>query len=273
MRVVAIIQARMGSTRLPGKVLADIVGRPMLWHVVERVRAVRGLAATVVATSDSSSDDAVYEFCRESSIDVYSGNVNDVLDRFYRCARSHRADVVLRVTGDCPLFDPMVVSQMLDRFSNEGPFDHMGIATGAGVAHLEGCGRFPDGLDAELTTFAALETAWCEATDRVEREHVTPFVWKRPERFRVATHFSPVDYSHLRWTVDNAEDLELVREIYSTLYSPHRHFVLSDVIALLAARPDLGKQNEKFIGQEGYDQFWKDRPLTCPSSPNVRHVA
>ena len=256
-RVIAIIQARMGSSRLPGKVLSLVCDRPMLWHIVDRVRAVRGVAGVVVATSDSSSDDTIYEFCREFQIDVYSGSLNDVLDRFYRCARSHRAEVVLRVTGDCPLFDPEIVSQMLQRFRGEGPFDHMGVATGAGVAGVSGGGRYPDGLDAELTSIDALETAWCEATQPLEREHVTPFVWKRPERFRVATHFSLVDYSHLRWTVDNQEDLDVIRRIYAALYDPHRHFVMQDVLDFLAAHPEIGQRNQHFIGHEGYKQFWE----------------
>ena len=272
MRVIAIIQARMGSTRLPGKVLSPVLDRPMLWHIVQRVSAVRGIAGVVVATSDCSSDDAVFEFCDQHNIDMYSGSLNDVLDRFYRAARLRRAEVVLRVTGDCPLFDPEIVSEMLREFLADGTLDHIGVATGAGVAQGATGGRYPDGMDAELTTIEALESAWCEAREPLEREHVTPFIWRRPERFRVATHYSPVDYSQLRWTVDNQEDLDTIRAIYEALYDPNRHFLMQHVLDFLATRPEISQRNQHFIGSEGYPQFWEGHSAPCVPSPKL-HVA
>ncbi|MBI3463387.1 MAG: glycosyltransferase family protein [Planctomycetes bacterium] len=272
-RVVAIIQARMGSARLPGKVLSMIGGRPMLWHIVQRVRAVHGVADVVVASSDTVPDEPIREFGRRFGVDVFSGSLNDVLDRFYHAARGYQADIVLRVTGDCPLFDPKIVSQMLQRFLNDGTLDHIGVATGAGVANCSDIGRYPDGLDAELTSIGTLEIAWREATQPVDREHVTPFVWKQPQRFRVATFYSPVDYSQLRWTVDNQEDLEVVRAIYAALYKPERHFLMQDVLDFLATHPEVSHWNQQFIGREGYQQFWKDRSVPCQQSLNAQHVA
>jgi spore coat polysaccharide biosynthesis protein SpsF len=228
----------------------------------------------VVATSVSPTDDAIRRIGRKFGIAVFTGSLNDVLDRFYQAACVYGAEVVLRVTGDCPLFDPELVRQMLERFLADGQLDHIGMACGAGLAGVSGGGgRFPDGLDAELTTIAALEAAWREAQQPIEREHVTPFIWRRPERFRVATHFSPVDYSQLRWTVDNLEDLEVVRAVYEALYRPDRHFLMHDVLRFLTDHPEIRGRNQQFVGHEGYDKFWESTTEPCPPSPNSRHVA
>lgn len=272
-RIVAIVQARMGSSRLPGKVLSPICDRPMLWHIVERVSAVPALADIVVATSHTPADDPLREFGQRFGAQVFSGSLDDVLDRFYRAAQHYQADVVLRVTGDCPLFDPELVNRMLQSFLNHETLDHIGVAAGAGVAQNTYCGRYPNGLDAELTAFGALETAWRDATHSLDREHVTPFIWRQPERFRVATYGSPVDYSHLRWTVDNQEDLDVIRAIYDALYDPARHFLMQDVIDLLAAHPSISQHNQRFIGQEAYQQFWPLISTPCTQPPKAQHAA
>ncbi len=157
MRVVAIIQARMGSTRLPGKVLRPLAGRPMLARIVDRVRACASVAKVVVATSDREGDEPIRTMCAAEAIECFAGSEQDVLDRFYRAAAMFGGDPLIRITADCPLVDPNLLTKLVALFA-EGPYDHVGVATGAGAMFL-GKGRYPDGLDAECFSRAALERA------------------------------------------------------------------------------------------------------------------
>ena len=251
---VAIVQARMGSTRLPGKVLKPILGRPMLAHILERLQAVSAIGAVLVATSDREGDEPVRAFCREHGIGCFAGSERDVLDRFYHAAVHENADPIIRITADCPLVDPELVSRLLAMY-DIAQFDHVAIATGAGAIYLEG-GRFPDGLDAECFSLQALSRAWREATDPPDREHVTPYIWRNKQLFRCGHLLSDGDYSTLRWTVDNEQDLALVSKIYEALYRDGRPFGWRDVLRLLAENPALAEANRAFIGQEGYRELW-----------------
>jgi spore coat polysaccharide biosynthesis protein SpsF len=253
-RPVAIVQARMGSSRLPGKVLRPILGRPMLSFIVERLRVVPGLASIVVATSDRPGDDPIRAFCRAESVACFSGSETDVLDRFYRAALREHGDPLLRVTGDCPFVDPDLVAKLLTMYGT-GHYDHVAVATGAGAIFLNG-GRFPDGLDAECFGFEALERAWKEATQAQDREHVTPYIWRNREQFRCGHLLSETDHSTLRWTVDNEDDFALVSAIYQALYRPGRPFGMDEVLRLLSTNPALVASNRAFIGQEGYERLW-----------------
>jgi spore coat polysaccharide biosynthesis protein SpsF len=256
MGTVAIIQARMGSTRLPGKVLKTILGKPMLWHIVNRVRRAEGVVEVVVATSDLPADEKVRQFCFENGIACFAGNEADVLDRFYRAAQAKSADPIIRITGDCPFADPMVIWELIRQY-HTGRYDHIGVATGAGALYLQQ-GRFPDGLDAECFSFAALEKAWKEAADGSDREHVTPYIWRNKDIFRIGSLMSERgDYSHFRWTVDNEADFVLVTKIYEALYSEDHAFLMDDVIELLKGRPDLCDMNTDFIGKEEYEKVWQ----------------
>ncbi len=255
MKTAAIIQARMGSTRLPGKVLKPILGRPMLWYIVQRIRWVPGLAQVVVATSDQPGDEPIRRFCRDHRIAMFAGSEDDVLDRFYRAAIQYAGDPLIRITGDCPFVDPEVVGRLLKHYET-GSYDHIGVATGAGAMFLDG-GRFPDGLDAECFSFAALERAWREATEKDDREHVTSYIWRVPGRFRVGILKAEEDYSHLRWTVDNEADFQLVSQIYEALYREDMPFLMADILRYLASHPELAAINQSFIGQEGYLKLWK----------------
>lgn len=256
MKVVAIIQARMGSTRLPGKVLKPILGKPMLWYIVQRLRSVSRIDEVVVATSEKEENDAIRIFCTKNNIICFSGDEADVLDRFYKAAKEQHADVLLRITADCPLVDPALVHNVLEEFFTKG-YDYMGVATGAGAATKEFDGfRFPDGLDTEVFTFTCLQTAWKEAKSQPEREHVTLFIWKRPEQFTLGSYKSTVDYSRMRWTVDTQEDFEFVHTIYRELYPTKPSFGMEDVLRFLNNHPSLLRKNEHFIGKEGYEQFW-----------------
>ena len=173
-KVVAIVQARMSSTRLPGKVWADVAGHPILWHVVQRLRRARLLNQIVIATSENPADDAIAQFCEQDGILCYRGSEADVLDCYYKAASLHSADVVVRITADCPLIDPAVVDKVVHRFLDEGS-DYV-------TNNLRY--TYPDGLDTEVFSFAALAQAWREAKKPSEREHVTPYL--RAGKVRVA---------------------------------------------------------------------------------------
>jgi glutamate-1-semialdehyde aminotransferase/spore coat polysaccharide biosynthesis protein SpsF (cytidylyltransferase family) len=236
-----LIQARMGSSRLPGKTLADVAGHPMLWHVVNRVRRAGRVDEVLVATTDQPADDPIAEFCAQEGIGCFRGGEQDVLDRFYQAAKANAADVVIRITADCPLIDPGVIDKVLARFDC-GDCDYT-----SNVLRY----TYPDGLDTEVFSFAALEQAWREARRPSEREHVTPYL--RTEKFRVANVESetPVAPWQYRWTVDHPADLQFVRKVYEA-FSGNGHFGFQDVFQLLRERPDLAAIQAETITNEGY---------------------
>lgn len=240
--VVAIIQARMGSSRLPGKTMADVEGRPMLWHVVERVRQARQVDRVVVATSTAPADDLIASFCAASGIACRRGSEADVLDRYYHVAGAENADTVVRITADCPLIDPAVIDRVVERF-RQGGVDYVSNAM---------VRTFPDGLDAEAFSFDALETAWREARKNSEREHVTPYL--RSGKFRTA-NVSSEDISAVsarrRWTVDEAADLAFVRAVYAA-FRGQATFATADILRLLQEQPHLETMNQAVVSNEGY---------------------
>ena len=260
-KVVAIIQARMGANRLPGKVLAEIAGRPMLWHVVNRVRIARSVDKVVVATSNRSSDDAVAEFCVQNDIEFFRGHETDVLDRFYQTARHFNADVVVRITADCPLIDPQVLDKVVSTYL-EGGYDYVTNTLRS---------TYPDGMDVEVFSLAALEKAWREARLPAEREHVTPYL-RASGRFRVFNVENEVDLSkrNLRWTVDEPADLEFVRAIYARLGGDKQPFGLSDILELLDKEPDLMQINSAIIRNEGYYKSLASEPPIPPQNRELK---
>ena len=245
----------MGSTRLPGKVLRPLAGAPTLVRIVERVRACPSIAKVVVATSDRDADGPIRELCENEAIEWFAGSEHDVLDRFHQAAARVHGDPLIRITADCPLVDPGLLAKLIALFEG-GEYDHVGVATGAGALFL-GQGRYPDGLDAECFSVAALERAWREATSAPDREHVTPYIWRHKDLFRCGQLTSPVDYSQLRWTIDNEADYVLIAQIYAALHRPDRAFGLDEVLRYLAAHPELAVANEAFVGKEGYREVWQ----------------
>jgi spore coat polysaccharide biosynthesis protein SpsF len=254
MRILAIVQARMNSSRLPGKVLKDIAGQPMLVRVVERVRRAKQVTDVVVATTTDPSDDPIEALCRERGTMLSRGSMFDVLDRFYQAARHYEADVIVRVTADCPVIDPDVVDRTVDAF-----FDQQ-----ADFA----CNRLPPpwkrtwpiGLDTEVCSFAGLERAWKEAQLPHEREHVMPYFYDQEGRFKVVVVDHDVDYGSLRWTVDTAEDLHLLREIFAR-FEGSDTFSWLDVLALMEREPQLGQINASVrhkVGTEVDDRAQKN---------------
>lgn len=232
----------MGSTRLPGKVMMDICGRPMLWHVINRLRHAETLDSIVVATSERRLDDKIEEFCRSEDVPCFRGSEKDVLDRYYQAAKWIGADVIVRITADCPLIDPEVVDSVVNKYL-ECKCDY------ASNSELR---TYPDGLDTEVFSFDALKRAWREARMMSEREHVTPYIRNNKTIFTSAEVFQERDLSSLRWTVDEPEDFDFVRNIYERLYRSDRVFLMDEVVNLLRENPKLIEINEGFERNEGY---------------------
>ena len=241
----AIVQARMGSSRLPGKVLKDIAGTPMLVHVVERAKRAKCLNGVVVATTTSPDDDAIAELCSNAGYPCYRGSSYDVLDRYYQTARQFHATTIVRLTADCPVIDPEVVDHVITVL--------LGSNADFAANRLPPPWHrtYPVGLDVEACTFQALERAWCEADKLYQREHVMPYLYEQEGRFRVKIVDCEQDYGHLRWTVDTSEDLELVRQIFMA-FTPRDDFSWLEVIALLENRPDIAFINST-IKAKSYD--------------------
>jgi spore coat polysaccharide biosynthesis protein SpsF len=256
MSVVAIIQARMGSTRLPDKVLAEISGRPMLAHVTNRVKRACTVGDVVVATSTAAQDDRIELFCRREQIACFRGKEADVLDRYYRAACAFGAAIVVRVTADCPLHDPRVIDAVVSRF-DVATMDYMSNTIDR---------TYPDGLDTEVFSFAALERAWRDAQWTSEREHVTSYMWKHPELFRIQQIRQDRDLSALRWTVDEPQDLAFVREVYRRL--PSADFGMDEVVALLADDAVLRAVNADIAMNEGYETSLKQDRIVGGGKPS-----
>jgi spore coat polysaccharide biosynthesis protein SpsF len=236
LKVVAIIQARMGSTRLPGKVLQDLEGETVLARVVTRLRRARLINDFLVATTDRAADDAIVKECRSLAVPVFRGDQDDVLDRYFRAAQLAKAEVVVRITSDCPLIDPEITDKTIAAFLEVRP----DYASNSLVR------TYPRGLDTEVMSFATLGRAWQEARKPHEREHVTPYVYEHPAEFKLLSVTGEADHSAHRWTVDTPEDLKLVRAIYSRLKGDPT-FGWRDVLAVLDREPGLMELNRSVV--------------------------
>lgn len=234
MKVVAIIQARTGSQRLPGKVLMDLAGQPLLARNLNRVRQAQSIDEIVVATTTQTSDDVIADLCVDRGWSHFRGSEQDVLDRYYQAAVAYKADVVVRITSDCPLIDDEVVDRVVFEFMKDQP--HIDYAS-----NVLGRRTFPQGLDTEVMRFDALGRAWREATEAVQREHVTPYIYQNPDLFHLHQVLGECDFSGMRWTVDTAEDLDFVRRIYN--HFGDRPFSWSDVLTVLAQFPQWQEIN------------------------------
>lgn len=222
--ILGIIQARMSSTRLPGKVLADVAGVPMLGRQVERLRRSRRMDELVLATSDQASDNAVADYAARLDLTVVRGPLEDVLGRFGLALEAFpEAATVVRMTADCPLTDWRVLDAVID---------HRAATRADYASNTPEVRTYPHGLDIEVMTAAALRTAVREAADPYEREHVTPFLYRNPRRFRTEFLSQSPSLAHLRWTVDHPEDLDFVRHVYGALYAENPDFAMAEIAAL-----------------------------------------
>ncbi len=236
MKTIAIVQARMSSSRLPGKVLQDIAGKPMLAWVVDRAARARRVDGVLVATTTDPADDPIEAFCRQRGYACFRGSQFDVLDRYYQAARSVSADVVVRLTADCPLMDPTLIDAVLEAFSRES------ADFAANRLPPPWHRTFPIGLDIEVCSFAALQRAWQEAAQPYEREHVMPYLYDEPGRFKVYVLDTQPDYGSLRWTVDTPADLEFLRAVVAHLEG-RDDFSWLDVLAVVRQHPELAEIN------------------------------
>jgi spore coat polysaccharide biosynthesis protein SpsF len=232
LKIVAIVQARMGSTRLPGKVMKDIGGESMLARVVGRLRRARLINEVLIATTDMAADDAIVTECRKCQVPVSRGDEKDVLDRYFRAAQLSKAEIVVRITSDCPLIDPEITDKTIAAFIEARPDYASNIMQRT----------YPRGLDTEVMPVATLEKAWRQARKPYEREHVTPYIYEHPDEFKLVSVTGEQDYSSFRWTVDTPEDLEFVRAVYQKL-TPEGAFSWRDVLALLQREPELVELN------------------------------
>ena len=223
----------MGSARLPGKVMAGILGRPMLAHVVDRCRRAGTLDGVIVATTTLTPDDEIARLCAAEGWPCARGSAEDLLDRYYQAARDEEAQVVVRVTSDCPLIEPEVVDRVVGVFRGGDRCDY--------ASNTLPPRTFPRGLDVEVMSFAALAQAWREDGDPAWREHVTPYLYHHPEKFRLQAVTEEADHSDMRWTVDTPEDLAFVRRVYD--HFGHADFSWRDVLAVLARHPEWQEIN------------------------------
>jgi len=232
MKTVAIIQARMNSTRLPNKVLMDLGGKTVLARVVRRLQRARLIEEIVVATTNSAADDSIVRECQSLAVRFFRGEESDVLDRYYQAAQWMGADGIVRVTSDCPLIDPDTTDSTIHAFLERRP-DYASNALQR---------TFPRGLDTEVITWEALTRAWEGAWLPYQRAHVTPYIYENPDRFDILEVKADTDYSSHRWTLDTAEDLSFIRAVYDRVGNDDS-FSWRDVLALIEREPELMELN------------------------------
>ena len=272
LHTVAIIQARFSASRLPGKVLREIAGEPMLVHVVERTLSSKMVDDVVIATTTESSDDVVVELCKTRSYPTYRGSQHDVLDRYYQAARQHNTDVIVRITADCPVIDPAVIDKTVNAFLGRSETDFSKPGKTTDFPHDFAANRlpppwgrtYPIGLDTEVCSFDGLKLAWNEARLPHQREHVMPFFYEQPERFRILHVTHEPDYGNLRWTVDTPEDLDLVRQIFDN-FPGCTDFSWLEILDLFEQKPELALINAK-VQHKHYQEVDQRRQSTVQSS-------
>ena len=257
-RVVAIIQARMGSSRLAGKVLLDIAKKPVLWHVINRVSQARTLDGVVVATTLDKEDDTIKDYCKKSGIPVFRGSTNDVLDRFYKCAKQHELTDIVRITADCPMHDPDVIDFAVGEYL-KGGYDYLSLPIGT---------ELPEGLDVEVFSFSALETAWRDAKLPSEREHVTPYIIKSG-RFKTKLLHPKKKYLPYRLTLDNPEDYDFMKKFYDGIGKGMFH--LDEIMQYLEKHQELLKINQHIPMNEGYKKSLGDDRRYLAKQALVEH--
>ncbi len=231
MKVVAIIQARMGSTRLPGKVMKEILGKPVILWDLERVSHSKLIDEIVVAVPYGKENDVIVDTIKEYNDKIVTtrGSEEDVLDRYYQAAVQTNADVVVRITSDCPLIDPVVIDSVIKQFlDNDCDYCSNSLTR-----------TYPRGLDTEVFSFKVLENAWNEANKDYEREHVTPYIIENPDKFKLLNVASDIDLSHLRWTLDTKEDFEFINAVYKRIFPKKQLFLMDDILELLSREPEL----------------------------------
>lgn len=246
-KIVTVIQARSGSSRLANKIFLTLTGKPLLYRMFERVAASELKGTIVIATTTESSDDNVESFCKDHKINIYRGHQTDLLDRHYQAAKIFSADAVIKIPSDCPLIDSKVIDKVIQFYLNNiNNYDY--------VSNLHPA-TYPDGNDVEIMSFNALEKAWNNAEREFEREHTTPFIWENPDKFRIGNVLweTGLDYSMTyRFTIDYPEDYEFIKKVYDELYPKKPDFSLEDILNLLNENKEIKKINSKYNGVNWY---------------------
>lgn len=250
--ILAIVQARVSSKRLPDKVLKPILGHTMLSLEIERINRSIRIDKILIATSTDTSDDAIESICSQMKVLCFRGSLDDVLDRFYQATLYYKPDHIVRLTGDCPLIDPQTIDNVIDYYTS-GNFDYVSNTLKP---------TFPDGLDVEIFSYAALETARKEASLPSQREHVTPYIYQHPDKFNIGSYEHNTDLSHMRWTVDKQEDFVFVNNIYDLLYPFNENFTFRDILDLLKSNPSLLEINSHIGRNEGHEKSLKQDDLS-----------
>lgn len=235
MTIAIIVQARMTSTRLPGKVLKPVLGKPLLAYQIERLKRVKAADRIVIATTENDADAPIVGLCQALEVDYFRGSEQDVLSRYYGAAQAAQADVVVRVTSDCPLIDPAIIDEVIQVYVAQcDRYDYVSNALKR---------TYPRGMDTEVLPTWALEQAYQEATELPEREHVTPFIYNHPERYSLGHVTYPKDLSHHRWTVDTPEDFELIKHMLEALYPFSPNFNFQDCLRVIERHTDWSTIN------------------------------
>jgi spore coat polysaccharide biosynthesis protein SpsF (cytidylyltransferase family) len=269
MTVLAIVQARMGSQRFPGKMLKPLAGRPVVEWTVQRTQLAKRIDQVVIATSRRPEDDELIDWCDQHEIASFRGSENDVMDRFYQCAKLYNADYVVRLTGDCPLLDPRLIDTVTDLCLHDESVDY--------ASNVEPM-TYPEGMSVEVMPFRALECAWRESTLPSHREHVTPFLRFHPERFKHAVLLAQPSLQHYRFTVDYAADLEAIEHLISRLQAQGiaADFSLDDVLQVIDNHPEIAqvlnaKARDLWRQEVMRDEGWSDKePISVLTTDSLR---
>jgi len=231
----AIIQARTGSTRLPNKILKTICGKPLIWHVVNRLKPSQKINKIVLATTNNPNDDVLQIWANENHIECYRGDENDVLSRFYFAALQVKTDIIVRITADDPFKDFMIIDQVIGLLENNN----------LDFAYNNNPPTFPEGLDTEVFSFVALEKAYKNVVDLFEKEHVTQYFYRNPLLFKQECLKHHIDLSYLRWTIDTQLDWDMTERIYKKIFPFKEIFNMEDILELLEKEPEIKKINSK----------------------------
>lgn len=240
MKIIGVIQARMNSSRLPGKVMLVIEGKPILWHIYNRLKKCNSLDSVVISTGESYKNQKIIDFAKTNGISLFSGSENDLVDRLYKTAIYFQSSAIVRITADCPLVDPQIVDELVNEYiKNNEKYD---IVTNCKER------TFPHGLDVEIYSTNILEKLLTEITNPELREWFSLYAQKNPQKFRILNKENNADLSNLRWTLDYPEDYEFIKQVYVALYKEDSVFLMNDVLDLLKKQPKLLEINSKYTG-------------------------
>lgn len=264
LKIVTVIQARTGSSRLPNKILLPLANKPLLYRMFERVAASKMCGKIVIATTTDKSDDVVENLCNKFNMICFRGHPTDLLDRHYQAAKLFSADAVVKIPSDCPLIDKSVIDKVLNYYmENLNYFDY--------VSNLHPP-TYPDGNDVEIMSFKALSDAWENANRELEREHTTPYFWENPDKFRIGNVIweTGLDYSMShRFTIDYEKDYNFIKQVYDELYSVNPIFTLNDILDLLDRKPEIKKINEEYCGVNWYRNHLDELKTITPNQTKI----